>query len=174
MTLPDGLPGPHQALGATEPRALFTLELFDRLWADYVGRVPYAAVYQRLVAEAGGRFVNDHIAFRTFACQRPNVGIACLARLFQALGYRAAACYNFDDKHLAAVHLQHSLTDFPKLFISEIQTWRLPRAARERIQAAVSGHREPLSDETLAELQRLEEADETTRRRLLDVLLDWF
>jgi len=61
-----------------------------------------------------------------------------------------SGCYQFPDKHLAAIHLQHPAGLLPKIFISELQAWRLPPVAREIIQRTVRTHRMPISDETLA------------------------
>jgi hypothetical protein len=36
------------------------------------------------------------------------MGIFSISRLFEALGYRAAECYNFEDKHLGAIYYQVS------------------------------------------------------------------
>ena len=34
------------------------------------------------------------------------MGIFSSARVFEALGYRAAECYSFEDKHLGAIYYQ--------------------------------------------------------------------
>ena len=44
---------------------------FDRLWDRYRERVSYVRDYEKVIAEHGATFVNDHIAFRTFATQEP-------------------------------------------------------------------------------------------------------
>src|SRR5262249_39765856 len=104
-----------------EPRERLLADLFDALWARYRSRVPYARAYEQLVAEQGGTFVNDHIAFRTFAWDKPAAGIFKLARPFEALGYVASGCYTFPDKHLVSIHLAHPSPALPKLFVSELR-----------------------------------------------------
>ena len=151
--------GPHQKIAAADPRERFALELFDTLWDRYRERVEYARTYERVVAEAGATFVNDHIAFRTFACQQPLTGIASISRIFEALGYQAANCYHFGDKHLAAIHFQHANLQFPKLFISELQIWKLAPAARETIERIVATHRPPASADVLVGLENLKSGD---------------
>ena len=151
--------GPHQKIAAADPRERFALELFDTLWDRYRQRVEYVQTYERVIAEAGATFVNDHIAFRTFACQQPLTGIASISRIFESLGYEAANCYHFDDKHLAAIHFQHSNPQFPKLFISELQLWDLSRAVRETIERIVSNHRAPVSMDVLQRLANLRKSD---------------
>jgi hypothetical protein len=165
--------GPHQAIAATDEREQFTAQLFDRLWDRYRQRVPYVRKYEELVQKSGGRFVNDHIAFRTFACQTPQVGIVSLSRLFEALGYKAAGIYYFDDKHLFAVHYQHANIDFPKLFISELQTWKLSAGSQSIILRDVASHRAPLSQQTLGDLRHLPELDAGQRQYLLDLAVRW-
>jgi hypothetical protein len=147
--------GPHQAIGPRGPQEQFLAEVFDTLWDRYRQRVSYVRDYERVVAASGATFVNDHIAFRTFACQQPQVGIASLSRMFESLGYRPAGCYNFPDKHLSAIHYQHPRGEFPKLFISELKAWELPEAVRREIEAVVAGHRAPLDSDALAMLASL-------------------
>src|SRR5947209_4420599 len=112
--------GPHQRIPTSSPKERFLAELFDSLWDVYRKRVSYVQTYERVIHDAGATFVNDHIAFRTFASQIPMSGIATLSRIFDALGYRAAGNYHFEDKSLTAIHLQHPNGLLPKLFISEL------------------------------------------------------
>ena len=117
---------------AEDQRQRFALRLFDLLWEQYRQRVSYVQVYERVVREAGATFVNDHIAFRTFALQEPTTGIVSLSRAFEALDYRPAGVYHFRDKHLNAIHYQHPHPQFPKLFISELKTWELDDPSRNK------------------------------------------
>ena len=118
-------------------REKFCAELFDPLWDRYRQRVKYVQTYEQVIREAGATFVNDHIAFRTFATQQPLAGIATISRIFEALGYRAAGSYHFDDKQLSAIHFQHPNQQFPKLFISELRVPELPAEARAIIERTV-------------------------------------
>src|SRR5437763_1177318 len=63
--------GPHQAISASSAREKFAAKLFDALWDRYRQRVAWVQSYEKVIRQAGGTFVNDHIAFRTFATQRP-------------------------------------------------------------------------------------------------------
>ncbi|MGE0609044.1 MAG: DUF1338 domain-containing protein [Pirellulales bacterium] len=161
------LGAPHCQVEARDDRDRFTLALFDALWTRYRQRVEYVQRYEEVVAAAGASFVNDHIAFRTIACQRPTVGISGLARIFCALGYAAAGNYQFPDKQLASVHLQHPVAGFPKLFISELELWNLPADVRKTILRTVQTHRDPLSDSTLASLAGVNELSPDERGKLL-------
>ncbi len=161
-------PGPHQANPAADGRERFTIALFDRLWDEYRGRVSYVARYEEVVRAHRATFVNDHIAFRTFACQRPATGIFSIARIFDALGYRAAGNYHFEDKHLTAIHLQHPNTQFPKLFVSELKTWELSPSSREKIERSVANHRPMIDADVLEALARLDDASAEGFDRLLE------
>lgn len=167
--------GPHRAIAqANKPREQFLAELLDALWDRYRERVEYVATYERVIREAGGAFVNDHIAFRTFALQQPAAGIFSLSRIFEALGYRAAGSYHFEDKQLSAIHYQHPNGQFPKLFISELRTWELPSEAREMIERIGASHRPQVGDDLLARLAALGERDSGLDASLVRELVAWF
>src|SRR3954452_20960784 len=148
--------GPHQAIPTTTAREKFCAELFDRLWDTYRRRVSYVQTYEKVIRDSKATFFNDHIAFRTFATQQPLAGIATISRIFEALGYRAAGSYHFDDKQLSAIHFQHANQQFPKLFISELRLPELPAEARALIEKTLRGHRPAIDLETLAALASLD------------------
>jgi hypothetical protein len=158
--------GPHAAIPVTTPRERFAAHLFDTLWDTYRRRVSYVQTYEQVIRKAGAAFFNDHIAFRTFACQQPQTGIATVSRIFEALGYRAAGSYHFEDKQLSAIHFQHANPQFPKLFISELKVWELPAAQREVINRVVRSHRPPVAESILVALQNLDR-DESPAADLL-------
>lgn len=130
----------------------FAATVFDALWEQYRERVSYARVYQELVAAAGGVFENDHVAFRTFAAQKPWLGIAAVSRPFEALGWRAAGTYDFPDKKLSSVHLHPPAPGLPKVFVSELRLWELSPAARRIALASASKAKAVLSDGDLCDL----------------------
>jgi hypothetical protein len=148
--------GPHRKIACAGVRERFLTTLFDRMWDQYRQRVSYVRDYERVVAQAGAQFINDHIAFRTIATQQPMAGIASVARIFEAAGYAAAGNYLFDDKHLSAVHYQHSNQEFPKLFVSELRTWELPDPARKIIGRITGEQRSAISTELLAAISELD------------------
>jgi hypothetical protein len=148
--------GPHRAISVSTAREKFCAEVFDALWERYRERVTYVQAYEQVIKQAGATFVNDHIAFRTFATQQPLAGIASVSRVFEALGYRAAGSYHFDDKQLSAIHFQHANQQFPKLFISELKVWELAPAARGIIEKTVRSHRPPVGGEMLAAMANLD------------------
>ena len=165
--------GPHSAIPVSTPREKFAAALFDTLWDTYRKRVSYVATYEQVIQGAKATFVNDHIAFRTFACQQPLTGISTISRIFEALGYRAAGSYHFEDKQLSAIHFQHTNPQFPKLFISELKVWELPKEARDMIGRTLRSHRANVGEETLAALHNLDR-DASAARDLLPEIVAQF
>lgn len=163
--------GPHARIPAANDRERFLAALFDRLWDGYRARVSYVRDYERLITGSRATFVNDHIAFRTLASQQPTTGIISLSRIFEALGYVAAGCYQFPDKHLSSTHFQHPNGQFPKIFISELRTWELSETAQTILARTLRSHRAPLSD---AALVRLLQVSAITHAELLDTVLKQF
>src|SRR5262245_42776034 len=152
----SAIQGPHRAIPVSSARERFCAELFDTLWDRYRQRVSYVQTYERVIRDAKATFVNDHIAFRTFATQQPLAGIATISRIFEALGYRAAGSYHFDDKQLSAIHFQHSNPQFPKLFISELRLPEIPPEARTIIEKVTRSHRPAIDMNALAALANLD------------------
>lgn len=163
---------PHRPIEARNARERLALALFDALWSKYRERVAHVRAYEQLIASLGATFVNDHIAFRTIAAQRPMTGIATLSRIFEALGYSAAGCYTFPDKHLSSIHYQHPHPQFPKLFLSELRTWELDEDVRKRLLRTLSSHRKPVSESVLSDICHLGEDEDGTE--FLDKLASVF
>ena len=165
--------GPHGSIPVSTAREKFLAELFDTLWDRYRQRVAYVQTYEQVIRKAGATFFNDHIAFRTLACQQPHTGIASVSRVFEALGYRAAGSYHFEDKQLSAIHFQHANPQFPKIFISELKTWELPPGPAQIISHALASHRPAFPAESLAALQRLDNSD-SGYSELMHSTVSWF
>lgn len=170
----SAISGPHQRLAGDAPREKFLAALFDALWDRYRSRVSYVRDYEKMVHAAGATFFNDHIAFRTLAVEQPQAGIASVSRIFEALGYRAAGSYHFEDKQLSAIHFQHHNGQFPKIFISELKTWELPTPARRIIEQTLVNHRPPVRNDLLAELASLDNLPDVATDPLLHEALEWF
>src|SRR5437868_9289435 len=102
--------------------------LLDALWNRYAVDQPYARQFVEL---SGGKFRNDHVAFRSLA--RKNGGVIPLVALFESLGWKKAGTLEFPDVHLSAVHLSHS-DGLPRVFVSELHAERLPPAARAIVE----------------------------------------
>jgi hypothetical protein len=177
MTTAAAIHGPHSRIPAASAQERLLAQLFDRLWDIYRRRVAYVQTYEQVIQSAGATFVNDHIAFRTFASQSPLSGIASLSRIFEALGYRAAGAYHFEEKHLSALHFQHPNSQFPKLFISELKTWELPAEAQGHLDWALAGQRPAISADALRALHQFTAGDnaEPLLAQVLDYvcLLPW-
>jgi hypothetical protein len=106
-------------------------ELFSALWADYTALTPQAGRIHALLAARGETVRNDHVALRTFGL--PGIGIAALARSFEAVGYTPRERYRFDDKKLVARYWQHADERHPKVFISELCVDELSSGAQRII-----------------------------------------
>ena len=165
--------GPHGKIAVTSPRDRWVARLWDRLWESYRDRVSYVQVYESLMERYGVAFTNDHIAFRTIAWQRPASGIFVLARILDAIGYRAAGCYRFEDKHLTAIHFQYPHPDFPKIFVSQFDAWELDDDARRIVAESLTQHRPLPSEEQLAALSRLDSLSPAEQTAQLDQVVDW-
>ncbi len=112
-------------------------ELLDRLWADYIAMTPQAERIHALLAARGETIANDHVALRGLGIA--NLGIANLAKPFEAVGYREQpARYRFDDKKLVARYWQHPDPALPKVFISELCVGELSAGAQRMIEALVA------------------------------------
>jgi hypothetical protein len=111
-------------------------EVLDALWRDYIASTPQAGRIHRLLAERGERIRNDHVALRTYGA--PEIGIATLARVFEALGWRARERYRFADKHLVAQYWQHADPALPKVFISELVLADLSPRATEIVAGLIA------------------------------------
>jgi hypothetical protein len=119
--------------------------LLDRLWERYAVEVPAAASF---VALSGGRFTNDHVAFRSLA--REGGGIDLFAPIFERLGWRRAGEYEFPDAHLAAIHLSHP-EKLPRVFLSQIDGRRLSASARAILDGIPRDPPPPTEIEALVE-----------------------
>lgn len=93
--------------------------LLDKMWQDYIAINPLAKkIYDTLTAE-GEKISNDHIALRTF--NHPRVTIDVMAKPFLESGYKYMGDYHFTEKKLYAKHYEHSDSNMPKIFISELK-----------------------------------------------------
>ena len=112
-------------------------QLLAALWADYTRLTPQAERIHALLAARGERVENDHVALRTYGL--PGIGIAALARPFEALGWQLAPDrYRFADKKLVARYWRHPLPQLPKVFISELCVGELSAGAQRSIDALVA------------------------------------
>jgi len=113
-----------------------TAELLDALWRDYIASTPQAERIHTLLAARGEMIKNDHVALRTYGV--PAIGIAALARSFEALGWQPRDTYRFDEKHLRARYWQHPDRALPKVFISELCIDELSPMAQQTIARLVA------------------------------------
>jgi hypothetical protein len=168
------LHAPHRNIQVQNDKERFLIELFDTLWARYRERMEYVRKYEEILQRHGAKFINDHIAFRTLAAQKPSAGIFMISRIFEALGYVSAACYEFPDKRFSSIHYQHPNAQFPKLFITQLKTWEFSPRSRRLMDKSLKTHRPPLPDHTLNALWDLPGRSSAERSRLLKTLDRYF
>jgi hypothetical protein len=112
-------------------------DLLAHLWADYVQTTPQAERIHALLAARGETIVNDHVALRGLGVAE--LGIAALARPFEAVGYvEQADRYRFDDKKLVARYWRHPDRGAPKVFISELCVGELSSHAQQLLAELVA------------------------------------
>jgi len=161
---------------ASEAASVFVRELFHILWERYRGRVSYVRDYERMVRENGATFINDHIAFRTLGTTvgTNRIGMISLAVLFKPLGFLPVGAYEFKEKRLKAVHLQHPDPTFPKLFVSELEVDQLSPEGQGIIARYMLRHRPVLGEEELSQLRGLANLAPRERNVLLTKIQGFF
>ena len=110
--------------------------LLEHLWKDYVASTPQALRIHRLLGERGEQVQNDHVALRAYGTEE--LGMAALARSFEAAGWQARDPYRFEDKHLRARYWKHPDPALPKVFISELIAEELSAEAQQSIAELVA------------------------------------
>lgn len=114
-----------------------TFEQFiDHLWDHYATIAPGAGRVRTLLEARGDRWVNDHIAFRTYDLNPINLE-ALEPHLF-AYGYARYEPYNFEDKKIRAYGYLHPDKEYPRIFLSELETEKLSAGAQETIHDLVA------------------------------------
>ena len=112
-------------------------EIFSRLWDDYTEQNPSARTIFTLFQEKGETVLNDHIAFRTFNDNR--MGIEVLSQPFIEKGYQPAGWYQFEQKHLTAMHFELPGEEHaPRVFISELILEDFSPYLQETIRKAIA------------------------------------
>ena len=114
-------------------------ELISVLWKDYTALNPSVLSVYDLFAKKGETVINDHVAFRTLDYSEMNLNV--LAKTFVRFGYEAKQEYHFAEKKLYAKHFEHIDPSYPKIFISELLTEKMPfsvQAILEKMRAQVA------------------------------------
>ncbi len=93
-------------------------ELFETIWNQYSDLNPQAKKIHDLLGAKEKKILNDHVAYRSV--NLPDFGIDKLKKPFLDEGYKACGKYNFKNKKLRAIHLEHENKNLPKVFISEL------------------------------------------------------
>ena len=110
------------------------IQLFNSIWQQYLTVTPSANKIHQLLGN-GSDVINDHVAYRTFNLEKIN--LAKLASHLLAIGYSECGQYDFAAKKLTAKHFEHSNTNFPKVFISELRVEELSTDTQKIIHKLV-------------------------------------
>lgn len=111
-------------------------EYYEKAWLEYIETTPSAAKISQLLEQNGEKVLNDHIALRTF--NHPKCDVSILSQFFQDLGYIKKDNYQFPEKKLFAIHLEHGDNpELPKIFISQLLLEEFSEAFRQLIQDKV-------------------------------------
>ncbi|TNF44100.1 MAG: DUF1338 domain-containing protein [Bacteroidetes bacterium] len=136
-----------------------TVLLFDKLWNQYIERVPYAKQYVDLVTQKNGKVVIDHIAFRTFNAhtgEQPE-GIRAIRHILNFLGYKPVTKYSFPKMKLKATHFECQDESLPKIFVSQLEVGELPEWAQNAINTTVNNTTYLITDKSIELLRILEQ-----------------
>lgn len=128
-----------------------TADLLEDLWNDFQKRVPYASQTKQAVEAKGGRFLIDHLAFRTLNTttgEQPS-GIMAIRHLIKNLQYRHAGTYHFSKHKITAHHFEHPDKRLPRIFVGQLEVQELPAWAQLLIHEVVDEAPYLLSDNAI-------------------------
>ncbi len=132
-------------------------DLVDKLWENFMHRVPYARSYNDMVHSRSGSILLDHIGFRTLNThtgEQPG-GIWAIRHIFECLGYVPVRKYTFPRKKLKATHFESSTEGMPKIFVSQLEVSLLPQWVQQLFPEVLSGTAYLLSDTGISLLNKL-------------------
>lgn len=120
-------------------RAQSTFRAFcDLALAGYLKRTPYAEEVLDLLVKHRAKIVNDHVALRTFTDRQGTHGLEVLEKIFLSFGYRKEENIQIPSLLLDCYWYEPpSETNWPKVFISEQQTNKLPDRARNIVYKTI-------------------------------------
>jgi len=141
-------------------------EFFNYCWQEYLKKTPSAKqIFDELLG-LGETVVNDHLALRTFS--HPGISMRDLARYFEDQGMEVRGEYDFAEKKLKALHLEHKENpDSPKVFISELIITDLSLEAQSLISETLKELSEGKSLPELIQQQRPWKVTHDTYKALL-------
>ncbi len=134
-------------------------KLTEKLWKQFLSRVPYAITYTDMIERKGGRVVLDHIGFRTLNThmgEQP-AGIQAIKHIFDCFGYYTANKYILPKKRLKAVSFEPKNAWLPKIFVSQLDVQQLPDWAQHLLPGILDETPYPLTDAGIELLGKLKE-----------------
>ena len=123
-------------------------QLFDYLWNDYSEKVLHASNYNRLVQQHGGKFVADHVVFRTlnFHTGEQPGGIEAISHLLSYFGYRFFGKYVCKDKMITVSTFDYVGNRLPKVLVSQLEVAHLPGWIQHHVSSIIAETAYTLSD----------------------------
>lgn len=124
------------------------LQLFDYLWNDYSEKVLYASDYSRWVQQHGGKFVPDHVVFRTLNThtgEQPG-GTEAISHLLTYFGYRFSERYVCKDKMITVSGFDCPGNRLPKVLVSQLEVTHQPGWIQHHVSNIVAETAYILSD----------------------------
>lgn len=118
------------ALSVPEPPApeAGAAALLDHLWREHASQSPQSARIHQLLTEHGVLLAHDHLALATFAVD--DLGLAALARPFEARGWRPGERCAHRGDHLRSGAWHHPDPALPKVVLSELAVDALSPSAQ--------------------------------------------
>ncbi|MGE0018539.1 MAG: hypothetical protein AB7S72_02640 [Draconibacterium sp.] len=123
-------------------------QLFDYLWNDYSEKVLYVSDYLRLLQQHGGKFVADHVVFRTVNThtgEQPG-GIEAISHLLSYFGYRFSEKHVCKDKMITISGFDYPGDRLPKVLVSQLEVNHQPGWIQHHVGNIVAETPYTLSD----------------------------
>jgi hypothetical protein len=144
-TVTNGMPMPQIERCVSNPslpvKAPLFNELREKLLAKYLSRTPSCIRAIELLKSKGARIHNDHVALRSFNDGRGGSGLAFLEEFFLAFGYQREQSIVIPGLPVNAKWYEPpELTDWPKVFISEMRANDLPNEVADVVSRHVRGY----------------------------------
>jgi hypothetical protein len=144
-TVTHGMPMLASERCVSNPRLPAKAPLFnevrEQLLTKYLSRTPSCVRAIELLKAKDGRIHNDHVALRSFNDGHGGSGLSFLGDIFLACGYQEEQAITIPGLPVNAKWYEPpELTDWPKVFISEMRACDLPNQVAEIITKHVRGY----------------------------------
>lgn len=143
------------------------LDLIWKLWLSYKANTPSAEVIQNLLSIQKDDYFNDHIAFRTI--NSSSLKKERIAKIFLQYGWEIKGSYHFEEKHLNAIHMEHSSNiKLPKIFISELILEKVSVSTEKILSVAFEVYEQHAKNENFLSIGRKHSINYSDYQKLLN------